>query len=475
MNPPPAGDALPAFDFLSEFLPVPNFGESFRFDRLFNFDDAGDSPLVGGYYDDDSCSFSVESYVRNGRRRHRRRKKRRANRVYRKQSVLLSPWYVNFLRPGVTRDLTHELSSSDRFGEFRSLFRMKLEKVEELTNILIQRGYIVEPRSLRFRDEFRERSELLVLTALYRLGSGNSYRHCRSNTYISVSEIRKFFNLFLDAIFEMRDDYVYLPRDITELRHLMRDYDEQGLPGCTGSMDVVHVKWSRCPTGDHNRAKGKAGYPTIGFECITNFRRRIIGVFGPQFGTRNDKEIVKVDSNVHLIRTGWFKDVRWSYYNEHGHVLFDRGVYVICDNGYHRWPTSICPYERAESSTFEGHFSTNLEGVRKDVECTFGILKKRWRILNNGLEYRDMKVCEKIFVACCCLHNFLLEEKEISAPKVGRGRPIGNDGVFLDGHTERQGLVSESGLSIQFGKRRTLLANHLKVFRTLGQTDSEAW
>jgi hypothetical protein len=89
MNPPPAGDALPAFDFLSEFIPAPDFGKSFGFNRLFNFDDAGDSPLFSGY-DDDLCSFSVESYVRIGRRR-RRRKKRQANPIYRKQSVLLSP------------------------------------------------------------------------------------------------------------------------------------------------------------------------------------------------------------------------------------------------------------------------------------------------------------------------------------------------------------------------------------------------
>jgi hypothetical protein len=53
--------------------------------------------------------------------------------------------------------------------------------------------------------------------------------------------------------------------------------------------------------GDHNCAKGKAGYPTIGFECIINFRHQIIGIFWLQFGTRNNKEIVKVARNVHLI------------------------------------------------------------------------------------------------------------------------------------------------------------------------------
>ena len=166
MNPPSTGDPLPAFNFLSEFLPAPDFGKSFRFDRLFNFDDgafiAGNSPLVGGY-DNDSCSFSVESYVRNGCRHHHHRKCR-ANYLYRKQSVLLSPWYVNFLCPGFARDLIHELSSSDCFGEFCSLFQMKLEKVEERTDILINRGYICEPQSLQFCAEFHEHSELLVLT-----------------------------------------------------------------------------------------------------------------------------------------------------------------------------------------------------------------------------------------------------------------------------------------------------------------------
>jgi hypothetical protein len=474
-----AGDDLPAFDFLSEFLPAPNFGELFRFSGIFDFDDvafgAVESALFGGY-DDDSCSYSIDSYVSfssAGTRKQARRRKRRANRVYRKQSVLLSPWYINFLRPGFTRDLTHELSSSDRYGEFRSLFRMNLKKVEDLTTLLIDRGYIIYPRSLKFRDEFRERSELLVMTALFRLGNGTSFRQCRSNTYISVSEIRKFFNIFLDAIVSMRDEYVHLPRNITELRRVCREYDEQGLPGCCGSMDVVHVKWSQCPVGDHNRAKGKAGYPTLAFECITDFRRRIIGIFGPQFGTRNDKEIVKMDLNVHLLRTGWYKDVRWSYYNKHGVIQEDRGTYFICDNGYHRWPTSICPYERVDSSTLEGYFSTNLEGVRKDVECTFGILKKRWRILNNGLNYRDIRTCEKIFVTCCCMHNFLLDQMERGTSTVGRGRPIGNDGVYLDGHTDPPVLSRESGLSIQFGKRRSLLANHLKTFRSLGNIDRE--
>ncbi len=79
-------------------------------------------------------------------------------------------------------------------------------------------------------------------------------------------------------------------------------------------MDVVHVKWSACPTGNHSCTKGKCGYPSLGFQGITDFNCRILAIYGPQFGTRNDKEIVKEDPNVHYVRRGWYKDVLWRYY-----------------------------------------------------------------------------------------------------------------------------------------------------------------
>ena len=105
-----------------------NFGADFS-----RFDASGyDSSTTGSYeYDSISLDVSVESYVAGRRRRRRRRRPRRPNRQLRFQSVLTSCWYVNFLKPGQTRDMTHELSSSDRFGEFRHWFRMSLAKVEE--------------------------------------------------------------------------------------------------------------------------------------------------------------------------------------------------------------------------------------------------------------------------------------------------------------------------------------------------------
>ena len=47
--------------------------------------------------------------------------------------------------------------------------------------------------------------------------------------------------------------------------------------------------------------------------------------------------------------------------------------------------------------------------LRKDVECTFGIMKKCFNMLKFGFRQHSAKVCADIFVACCVLHNMLLD------------------------------------------------------------------
>lgn len=113
---------------------------------------------------------------------------------------------------------------------------MPLSKVKELT-IFISRGYIQQPRSLKFWEEFHERAKLLVLSALYHLEKGTPFRQCRSMTNISVSEMRMFFFDFIGAMVDMKEEYVFLPHNISELHRMSKHYDEVSLPGCCGSMD----------------------------------------------------------------------------------------------------------------------------------------------------------------------------------------------------------------------------------------------
>ena len=58
----------------------------------------------------------------------------------------------------------------------------------------------------------------------------------------------------------------------------------------------------------------------------------------------------------------------------------------------------------------EMRFSKWVESLRKDVECTFRILKGRFRILKTGIPLHGIEVCDQMWLTCCALHNFLLVE-----------------------------------------------------------------
>jgi hypothetical protein len=117
----------------------------------------------------------------------------------------------------MTRELTHELSVSDWFGHFRHYFSMPLWKVEELADLLISRGYVPLPHTRFCQEEFCKRTELLVISSLYLLGTGVAFRACQPLCSISTSEVCKFYYLFLDAIVDMRDDQIYMPQNHSEL------------------------------------------------------------------------------------------------------------------------------------------------------------------------------------------------------------------------------------------------------------------
>jgi hypothetical protein len=96
--------------------------------------------------------------------------------------------------------------------------------------------------------------------------------------------------------------------------------------------------------------------------------------------------------------------------DEHGNEvkIRYRGAWVLVDNGYLNWATTIPPF-KGTTSLKEYRWSEWLESMRKDVECTFGILKGRWRILKSGVRIHGHEATDMIWKTCCALHNWLLE------------------------------------------------------------------
>ena len=47
--------------------------------------------------------------------------------------------------------------------------------------------------------------------------------------------------------------------------------------------------------------------------------------------------------------------------------------------------------------------------MRRDVECSFGILKGCSAILRYGLRFKSIAKCDQVWLTCCDLHTILLQ------------------------------------------------------------------
>ena len=90
-------------------------------------------------------------------------------------------------------------------------------------------------------------------------------------------------------------------------------------------------------------------------------------------------------------------------------------------------------------------WSKLVESVRKDVECTFGILKKRFHILKHDIRLHNKDHVHDVFVACCILHNMLLDYDEWDDWET---LPIITDDD-VDEHEEDDGLEN-AGIGVSF-------------------------
>lgn len=127
------------------------------------------------------------------------------------------------------------------------------------------------------------------------------------------------------------------------------------------------------------------------------------------YGAVNDMSVTETDQYVKAIREGrLFKEVTFQVYDSDGILRTCKGVYFIVDGGYGQFSCLIPPIAYRTEMT-DIYWSEFLESVRKDVECTFGILKMRWFILRKGFQFQSAKVFDNTFKTCCILHNMILK------------------------------------------------------------------
>ena len=271
--------------------------------------------------------------------------------------------------------------------------------------------------------------ELKILGVLRVLGRGYCFDGIEELSFISAECNRMFFHSFCYLFSkEYFDVYCNAPLTEAEIQRTLSVYERLGFPGCIGSTDCVHLRWERCPAGDRSLHKGKEGYPSISYEVTVDHTSKIIAATKGFPGAKNDKTIVRFDGFVSSIHDEeLYQDVKYTLCKDTGEEFTEKGCYLLVDGGYHKWRCLQCPLKHSAIPK-ESLWSEWAESVRKDVECTFGSLKGRFRCLKVPIFYNTREVVDNMFFTCCIIHNILLTNDGLDSRWENEINYAGRDG-----------------------------------------------
>jgi hypothetical protein len=251
---------------------------------------------------------------------------------------------------------------------------------------------------------------LKILGVLRYLGRGITFDCIAELNGISENTNRVFFHQFCAQFAaNNKDKWIKTPSTDNELHKHEETYIPKHFPGAIGSLDVVHLEWNMCPAQKRNIYCGKEGYPTIAYEVCCDHNTCIMSVTPGTFGSMNDKTIVKFDGFIEQLRTKQlFTNYEYSLNISANETRNFYGAYVITDGGYHNWKGMMSAISNTSIKN-KRLWGDWLCSVRKDIECVFGRLKKRFIVLKNAINIQNQTTIDNMFVVCCILHNMLLQ------------------------------------------------------------------
>ena len=368
------------------------------------------------YSDDSRELISTEDYGPNDPPSSKEKKKRRKRIILARRTKdgelekippTESMWYHAYIACPQTGDKRFE-------NKFRRRFRIPYESFLEFVEDAREDDWFPRWTKTNRTGPRSSPLELLILGSFRYLGRGFTFDDCEESTAISEEIHRLFFHRFIEiGSTVLYNKYVHTPTNADEMAMHTKEFEMAGMPGTPASSDATSIIHETCVWRLRRLHKGgKSKHPTRTYNMTVNHRRRILGTTKGHPGSWNDKTIVFFDTFIKAIKRGDIlqDNIFELLERREGEIVRVkyRGVWIVVDNGYHKWSVTVPPFKNTNFRD-EIRWSEWLESMRKDVECAFGILKGRWRILKTGVRLHSVKSVDRIWLTCCALHNMLLE------------------------------------------------------------------
>ena len=296
--------------------------------------------------------------------------------------------------PLVFPDMGHmELSLSP--WHFMSRYRMSHESFRELVDEL---DPLLEEKDMG-RPRFSKVTR--ILAALRYFGTETAKQKVQGDVMgLSQPTVSRIVPEIARAVASMSPKYIRWPTNETEVRSIMKGFYDiipnrfmggsqyKPVPSVIGCVDGTLIRILGRGIVNRENFRDRHGHISLNVMAVCDHQLRFMNVVNRWPGSTNDSRIFNES------------DLR---------AQFHAGVYkgiLLGDKGYGIKPYLMTPFSNPVSQQ-EKRYNFSHCQVRNCIERAFGVLKRRWQILQGQINL-ELSVTLDVITACFVLHNKLM-------------------------------------------------------------------
>lgn len=236
------------------------------------------------------------------------------------------------------------------------------------------------------------------------LGSGCTFTDIHFSYRVGISTISIIVRQVCSVIWNnLIESCMPPPSEETWLRISDDFYKRTNFPNCLGCVDGKHIKISNPAHGGSLFLNYKNYFSIVLMAiCDSNYRFTYIDV--GSYGKSSDSGIFK--------NSTFFKRLDEGKLNIPGDKALPNSKNIVLphvfvgDEAFGLSKNLMRPYGGTHLTATKRVYNYRLARARRYIECSFGIMTNKWRVLHRPLNV-SLDLAEDVVKAICILHNFV--------------------------------------------------------------------
>ncbi|XP_069621426.1 uncharacterized protein [Ranitomeya imitator] len=336
--------------------------------------------------------------------REREEQRLRILRQRRKRRLWIHPITAQRMTRGVYSTLYMELRENPQ--KFFNYVRMRAENFEFLL------GYVedcIRRRDTQMRFSISPAERLMVTIRF--LATGESFSSLHFQYRLGISTISGIIRDTCRALWEcLQVEYIPEPSQERWLEIAQNFHQICQFPNCVGAVDGKHIRIVK-PSGSGSQFYNYKKYFSIVLMAIADAQCKFIAVDIGAYGRANDSQIFKNSPMGRRLygETFDFPPPR----PLPGTTSPPLPFVCVGDDAFQLSPHLLKPFGSSGLTQRKKIYNYRLTRARRVVECAFGILTAKWRVLLTAIKLQTETV-DDVVKACVVLHNFVLSKEQVS-------------------------------------------------------------